>query len=472
MNFTPSPDVVKRNLSAHSVIGLVVGALMYLICLTGTIAVLAFEFERWEQPEVAEFRHYDDAVLQRALASFLQRADEVADTVFIVLPSAEVPRMHVADEDHEWYLEPDGSLGPAVHPPWTEMLRDLHISLHLPTSVGIIVVSALGVMLLALTVSGLLAHPRLFKDAFRLRTGGSKRLEAADLHNRLSVWGLPFHLMIALTGALFGLLGPLALVAATAYYGGDEEALVADVYGADLVIDAPQQPLQIGAALAHLRALAPDAEPIFLMIQQPGTRGQFLEVAARLPGRLIFSEIYQYGSDGSYLGQQGFSDGMAGRQAIYSIYRLHFGQFGGAAVKVLYVLLGLALTVVSASGVNIWLARRGGRDRINALWCATVWGIPLALAAAALQSLLVGGAPLIGLLLVWLATLVLCLSVANEGRSRSILQYASAAVLLVLVIAYCTQHTEYASLPGNLWVNAGLTSASLILFLLARRRAR
>ena len=240
MNFTPSPDVVKRNLSAHSVIGLVVGALMYLICLTGTIAVLAFEFERWEQPEVAEFRHYDDALLQRALASFLQRADEVADTVFIVLPSAEVPRMHVADEDHEWYLEPDGSLGPAVHPPWTEMLRDLHISLHLPTSVGIIVVSALGVMLLALTISGLLAHPRIFKDAFRLRTGGSKRLEAADLHNRLSVWGLPFHLMIALTGALFGLLGPLALVAATAYYGGDEEALVADVYGADLVINAPQ----------------------------------------------------------------------------------------------------------------------------------------------------------------------------------------------------------------------------------------
>jgi hypothetical protein len=33
-----------------------------------------------------------------------------------------------------------------------------------------------------------MAHPRIFKDAFRLRIGGSVRLEQADLHNRLSVW--------------------------------------------------------------------------------------------------------------------------------------------------------------------------------------------------------------------------------------------------------------------------------------------
>lgn len=471
MSFAPSPELVKRSLRAHSVIGLVVGALMYLVCLTGTIAVLAFEFERWEQPEVAEFMQYDEGVLQHALAQFLQRVGSVTATVFIVLPSEEVPRMHVADGDHEWYLEPDGSLGPAVDPPWTEMLRHLHVSLHLPTSVGIIVVSALGVMLLALIISGLLAHPRIFKDAFRLRLGGSKRLEMADLHNRLSVWGLPFYLMIALTGALFGLLGPLALVAATAYYGGDEEALVADVYGADLVVDADIQTPDIGAALTHLREMAPDAEPIFLMIQQPGTRAQLLEVAARLPGRLIHSEIYRYSSGGTYLGSQGFAEGLAGRQAIYSIYRLHFGQFGSGWVKVVYLLLGLALTVVSVSGVNIWLARRGGRDRINAIWCGIVWGIPLALMAAAVQSLLIGMTPLIGLLLGWLGATVLCLYIADEARSTRILQYAGAGALVFLVLAYGAKHSAYFGLPGNYMINIGLLLLAVTMYVLARRRS-
>jgi uncharacterized iron-regulated membrane protein len=470
MKLSPSPDLVKRNLSAHSVVGLVVGALMYLVCLTGTVAVLAFEFERWEQPAPAEFMQYDEQVLQRALTGFLERVESVGETVFIVLPTAELPRIHVADENHEWFVEPDGSLGPAVAAPWTEMLKDLHISLHLPASVGIVIVSALGVMLLALIISGLLAHPRIFKDAFRLRSGGSRRLEMADLHNRLSVWGLPFHLMIALTGALFGLLGPLALVAATAYYGGDQDALVADVYGADLVVDEAVQPLQIGTALAHLRQTEPDAEPIFLMIQQPGTRGQLLEVAARVPGRLIYSEIYQYGADGSYLGHQGFSDGIAGRQAIYSIYRVHFGQFGGGAVKVLYLLLGLALTVVSVSGVNIWLARRGGRDWINALWCGTVWGLPLALVVAALQGLIIGMNPLGGFVLVWLVAMVLCLRVADENRSARILQYSCAAALLLLLLDYYIVHADYFGLPGNLTINVGLLILAGVFGVLAYRR--
>jgi hypothetical protein len=205
-------------------------------------------------------------------------------------------------------------------------------------------------------------------------------------------------------------------------------------------------------------------------VQKPGTRGQLLEVAARLPGRLIYSEIYRYSADGTYLGQQGFANGTAGRQSIYSIYRLHFGQFGSGAVKLVYLLLGLALTVVSVSGVNIWLARRGGRDRINALWCGTVWGLPLALAAAALLSLLFGIAPLIALLLTWLAAMVMCLCMSRESRSRAVLQFACAAVLLSLVLAYYVQHAVQFGMPASLPINLGLLLLGVLFFGLASRR--
>ena len=68
---------------------------------------------------------------------------------------------------------PDGSLGEPVAHDWTHLLLNLHIYLHLPSTLGLIVVGALGAMLFGLIVSGFLAHPRIVKDAFRLRLGGS-----------------------------------------------------------------------------------------------------------------------------------------------------------------------------------------------------------------------------------------------------------------------------------------------------------
>lgn len=71
---------------------------------------------------------------------------------------------------------------------------------------GGFVVGMTGVALPSSLISGILAHPRTFRDAFHLRLGGSPRLQEADLHNRIGVWGLPFHFIVALSGAFLGLL--------------------------------------------------------------------------------------------------------------------------------------------------------------------------------------------------------------------------------------------------------------------------
>lgn len=471
MKLSLSPALVKQSLGAHSVIGLAVGALMYLLCLTGTVAVLAFEFERWEQPGVEEFRDYDAITIERALAGFQQRVAKPDESIYVVLPTDELPRIHVADENREWWVNADGSLGPEVHHPFTEMLRALHYHLHLPETAGFLLVGGLGVALLALILSGILAHPRLFKDAFLLRLGGNKRLEQADIHNRLSVWGLPFHLMIAFTGALFGLLGPVAVVAAMAFFDNDAEAVFDEVYGADPVLEAPLQPLGIAAALDHMRNEYPEAQPIYFVAHKVGTPGQFMEIAATLPGRLVYSELYRFAGDGSLINTQGLSDGPAGRQFLYSIYRIHFGQFGGFGVKLAYIVLGLALTVVSATGVNIWLAKRGGRDAINALWCATVWGAPLAMAAAAVWSVLGGEAPIWIFLLTWLASAGLCIKLADEQRSRKLLRIACGVCLLALVGSYAVR----AGFNGNLaalGINSGLILCALACMLLVLNRKK
>jgi uncharacterized iron-regulated membrane protein len=466
-----SPGLVKRSLASHSWLGVAVGALMYLVCLSGTLAVLYPEFERWEQPGVAESRDVEPAAVQQAYERFLAAGAEPTHHMYIGLPQPSMPRTSVSTEEHGRFVNPDGSLGPVVGHDWTHMLIYLHLYLHLPESFGMIVVSALGALLCGLIVSGFLAHPRLFKDAFLLRLGGSRHLEQADLHNRLSVWGAPFHLMIGVTGAYFGLAALLSLVLASAYFDGDGDALTAAAFGTEPELaQAPRTPA-IATALTAMESVAPGARPFFVTVEHADEPAQqYLTVSARHPGRLIWSEQYRFDAAGNYLDRVGFSDGEVGRQALYSVYRLHFGHFGGLGVKVVYVLLGLALTVVAASGINVWLARRRGRDRLNDLWSGFVWGAPAALGASAIAQVLLG---IPSTALFWLAlaaAMTWAVRFGDETVSKQRLQRLTAGVLAALVVGYLLRFRGDALQVLPLAINLVILAVAGLFAWLGRRR--
>ena len=87
------------------------------------------------------------------------------------------------------------------------------------------------VAVLALALSGVVAHPRIFRDAFRLRARDNGGVGLTDWHNRMSVWTLPFSVAIALTGALIGLATVTAFAIAANDYGSDVEAVYAPIFG-------------------------------------------------------------------------------------------------------------------------------------------------------------------------------------------------------------------------------------------------
>ncbi|MEM9256598.1 MAG: PepSY-associated TM helix domain-containing protein [Pseudomonadota bacterium] len=473
---TLPPALVRRSLDAHSAIGLVVGALMYLICLTGTLAALAESFERWEQPLIEEMQTLPDAALSQALQQYRAHralaagdAAPLPESIWLILPTEAIPRMHLSDGSDEWFTDRQGNFLEPPQATWTEMLRHLHIKLLLPDNIGFTLVSALGVMLLALIISGLLAHPRLFRDAFKFRRGGARRLEQADLHNRLSVWGLPFHLMIAITGAFYGLVGVLVISAAAIFYGGDHNALFEEVYGPDPVLDAPVQAVDPARAMQNLRSVAPDASPLYLVVHNIDSRAQFMEIAAALPGRLAFSEIYRFDAAGHFLGDQGLTSGPWGRQYLYSLYRIHFGYFGGYLTRVIWALLGLSLTVVSATGVNIWLARRGKGDWADHAWIGVVWGLPAALAASALASLAWQLSPEWTLAAVWLGSLGFCLWRKSLAGCRQLLQTLSGVLMIGIALWHWLSFSSWAAVGD--WINVGLLIGGVVLLVMGLRRS-
>ena len=69
---TLSKSTVKKSLSSHSWLGLMIGALMYLICLSGAVLVFHAELEGWEQADAPRVNKLDIARAQDSFHRILE----------------------------------------------------------------------------------------------------------------------------------------------------------------------------------------------------------------------------------------------------------------------------------------------------------------------------------------------------------------------------------------------------------------
>lgn len=405
MSFAFAKDTVRKGLDAHSAIGLVCCALLYLICATGTAVVLYEEWQRFEQPDAPEMTGIAPAAVQQGIENVLA-AESDRDTtthLYVHMPTEALPRTTITTDTQAFHVDADGVIVVPEENAWAEFLLALHYRLNLPAVYGMTLVGAFGAMIVALSISGIVAHPRIFRDAFRLRARRRDDVATVDWHNRLAVWSLPFALAIALTGAMIGLFYVSGGSMAASAYGGDSEAAIAPIFGAEAEADLTPAPVADAVpALTYMAREYPDVTPYYVILHDPRTAGQHVQIVGEHERRLIFGEYYAFGPQGEFHGTAGMADGTVGQQLAASTYNLHFGNYGGLPVKIAYIVFGLALTVVVATGTFIWLNKRArqGRPapRLAAAWWGMVYGVPVALVATFIARLAIGNtAPFVAL---------------------------------------------------------------------------
>lgn len=471
--------LVSSMLSGHLTLGLTASVLLYILCLTGTVMVFHEEFARWEQPSVPEMDSVAPASAARAAQSVLSELEEPPHHFYVGLPTPTNPRLWVATSERTWFADAEGRIVTEADHEWAHFLEKIHYYLTLPTLPGLTLVAILGVLMAGLCLSGLLAHPRLFRDAFRLRLKSSQRLVQADLHNRLSVWAFPFHLVIALTGAALGLSLLVAAVFAPVVNEGETETFFDPIFGSEIEGADTAAPLSdIETALVNFEQQYPDIRAWVISFHDPATAGQSAEILAYHPRRLIFGDYVDFDVQGNLGDWTGLADGEIGQQVVAALYPLHFGSFGGLPVKILYGLFGLAACVVVASGVNIWLVKRRQAARpvpaFERAWTATVWGCPLALAAVAFTDLAISQ-QLSGLIaLFWamqLGLIALAMTVPDL-IDRSRLQLATAVMLALVVVWHSIEFAADGSNSAALGINALLLVLAAIVGRMALRGRR
>ncbi|RKQ71847.1 putative iron-regulated membrane protein [Litorimonas taeanensis] len=383
-------SLVKRALSAHAALGLAIAAVLYIIVLSGTVSVFKEDIHLIEQRGEPFVTDLTPAAAQSAAIEAMQMEPDSAH-LYIHMPTPEQPRAIAQTDNVETYINSKGQMSDRIAHPWSIFLIDLHYYLHLPKSFGMIIVAIFGVFLFAMSITGLLAHPNIFKEAFTFRRSKSEQLKQVDLHNRLSVWTAPFHITNSLTGAMIGLAVLSAAAIAPLKYNGDTGAVFAPVFGAEPEVDMTKAPMaNIEKALDYMAANHPDRPPLYVILHDPNTKGQYLQIMAEHKDRLIYAEKYNFDGNGNFIDTVGSADGTLGQQFADSVYRIHFGAFGGLPVKIAFGIFGLCLMFIITAGLKIYFLKRiqKGRaaPRLQGAWQGLVWGAPLLLGMTFLAS--------------------------------------------------------------------------------------
>ncbi len=444
-------EIVRAVLNGHSVLGIAFAAVIYIVCLSGTLSVFVRDFQRWEQPAAPTFPVASDAAIGRAVVEMGSRAG-TDKNFYVLLPSDDFPRLLLSSgndaDDEAWYADANGHLAMRAKSPWTDFLVDLHTRLHLPQTLGRFLVGLTGVALLSSLISGILAHPRIFRDAFHLRLGGSLRLEQADLHNRLGVWPLPFHFIVSLTGALLGLSTVIVGILALLLFRGDSQQIYALLAPPQAKEDARPAPMpDVATLIAVARDRAPGAQLRQIEVSHWSRRDMRLELSASRRRLIAQQDNITFDATGRIVAEKHPAGLTVGERILGALGPLHFGWFGGMAVRIAYGWLGLALCVVTASGITIWLARRRDKGRAapgwERLWAAISWGQPVAIATTVLLALLLHGRMPDGTLVaVWATVTLLSAIIASALTASSAADLASAGRIAtgVLLLASAGIH--------------------------------
>ncbi len=479
-------EVVRAVLSGHSSLGIAFAAAIYIVCLTGTLCVFQRDWQRWEQPDAPALQTVSDAALARAVTAFGAHPGS-AEGFYVSLPNADLPRLVLSTgrdaDDETWIADADGRLAVKAASPWADFLAKLHTSLFVPGVYGPFLVGLAGVALLSSLISGVLAHPRVFRDAFHLRLGGSRRLEQADLHNRLGVWALPFHVLVSLTGALLGLSALIVGALALLLFRGDTAQVYRLLSTPPPAEDARPAALpDVAALIAAVRARSPGAEPNQITVTHWGRRDLRIGISAARPGLIGDQDNLTFDAAGRIVAEKHLADQNVGTEILGALGPLHFGWFGGGAIRIIYGLLGLALCIVTVSGINVWLARRRDKGRavptIERVWAAVVWGQPLILSSIALIVVLArGSAEAATLGRMWTVatfTLPLLAAIAKSlARERIAVLLQGATAIVLIGAALISAALRPVALDSSaVWITLVLSSGGLALGLLMRRQGR
>ncbi|MEQ8662076.1 MAG: PepSY domain-containing protein, partial [Gammaproteobacteria bacterium] len=354
-----SPRAIRAWSWLHTWTSLVCTLFLVMLCVTGLPLIFHDEIDTalnpdtWQPARPAGPRIDLDTLLARALAA---RPGEVAlymsfdahrpvvNVTTAARPDAPPTDMHFASYD--WTSGapvPPAARGEAV----MHFLLQLHTDLFLGLP-GMLLLGAMGLLFTLAIVSGVVLYgPFMRKLPFgTVRATRSARLKWLDYHNLLGIVTLAWVLVVGLTGVVNTLAEPLIEL-----WKRDQ---LADLVAAHAGAPRPRRLSSLQAAVAAAQRAAPGMSLQFVAF--PGVAFStahhyaiFLHGDTPLTEHLATPVLVE-AATGTVVGQRPMPWYV---KALSLSKPLHFGDYGGLALKVLWALLTVMTLVVLGSGLYL-----------------------------------------------------------------------------------------------------------------------
>lgn len=363
----------------HKWTSLICTAFLLVICITGLPLIFHEEIEHWLQEgkphaEVAEGtpRVSVDQLLVSARAQY---PGEVVEYVYMddhdPVVYVGMSPSHQGDPKSHHYMRFDAHTGELLHDAPTIQeeqftFMGVMLALHVDLFAGLpgqLFLAFMGVLFLIAIVSGVVLYGPFMKklDFGTVRKGKSTRLKWLDLHNLLGIVTLVWLTVVGATGVINELAAPLFQV----WQATDVAEMIADYRTAEppTALASADKALQAAAAAVPGNEVVSFSYPGNLYAT-PHHYVMWTKGGTPLTSHLITpvlvdaatSEVTAVAHPPWYLVMQELSQ------------PLHFGDYGGLPMKILWTILDLLSIVVLGSGLYLWFARRKAADaRINQL---------------------------------------------------------------------------------------------------------
>jgi len=495
------PGIRQSMSDLHTWAGLLLGWVLYAMFLTGTAAYFKDELSQWMRPELP----HQVRVPDKAAA-----AQRIADGLGVAVPGSTQWSMRLPDSRnnsvHAFWRNPripgvaqgqrafgEGHFDPATgrevaarETQGGDFFYRFHFQFHyMPVIWGRWLAGVAAMLMLVAIISGVITHRKIFTDFFTFRWGKGQR-SWLDAHNALSVFGLPFHLMITYTGlvTLMALYMPWGEKAAFRT-PAERQQLAAELR----TFLPPGKPGGRKTPLASVENMVRQAQERWgtenvgrVTVTHPGDSAARVVVTRGDAGRVSMSPQYLLfeGGSGRLLEVRDRVGTAAETRGV--MYALHLGRFSDTVTRWLYFIVSLAGTAMVGTGLVMWTVKRRQKLRdparphfgfrlVERLNIAGIAGLSIAMAGFLWAnrllplSLAERGAWEIHLFFT-LWALALAHAVLRPARAAWVEQLWTAAALLALLPvlnAVTTPRPLWHSLATGDWVFAGVDLTCLAL---------
>lgn len=379
---------LRNYMQLHTWSGLLAGFGLFIAFFAGALSVFHEELEIWETPSAHVAPMESTARAQQLIDAYLAVHPEGRKSFALGLPTEAEPDLRIIHGEHgserEFRLSPQGALVEEKHESeLAHLLYRLHYTAGLPEAWGGYVLGLVCVLYGLALVSGVVLYaPGFLKDLFALRVGKNLKRMWQDAHNAIGILSLPFHIMFAWSSAVLA-LGVL-LMAPFQYlvFEGKLLGLVQDDISLSAPVKASGTPAAVLPApqlLAGLERAAPGTHFYHLRFHHIGDAAGQVEAYGVAPaGQLTrLTAAVASTSDGSIKRLVTPQNASPGNVFLRGLQSLHFGNFGGYALKWVYFVLGMAGAFLFYSGNLLWIESRRKRQGMQKRSARVMAGLTL-----------------------------------------------------------------------------------------------